>query len=284
MKKNFQRLLYIPAILILAFSSCNESVDLITANAKEGAFLSIEGSSGTLAGAPESGVEIEDAIIDFEVAELTYTVVVSAGASDVSELVVKKTYAGKTLEIARVSGTEVLVEYDDLSDFLQGLDVTSDKLRVGDVIQFQTDIIMKDGRTLVNNGAALNIQVSCVSDLTGTYSVTNTACAGAPVQPLPFDVTITKNADGSYHLSSADGGWLHRCTGNTGLVNAGDIVEQCGTILPSTALDYGTDGGYGIGDITGGTWDAATGTLTLQHVQTYFPARTGEWTSTYVRK
>lgn len=283
MKKNFQRLLYIPAILILAFSSCNESVDLITANAKEGAFLSIEGSSGTLAGAPESGVEIEDAIIDFEVAELTYTVVVSAGASDVSELVVKKTFLGKTIEVARVSDTKILVEYDELSDFLEGFDVTSDELRVGDVIQFQTDIIMKDGRTLVNTGAALNIQVSCVADLTGTYTVTNTSCPSDP--DFPFDAVITKNADGSYHITSADGGFLHRCTGNTTLLNPGDIVEQCGTILPSTNLEYGSQSGsYDIGDITGGTWDAANGILILNHTQSFFATRPSEWTSTYVRK
>lgn len=283
MKKNFQKLLYIPVILILAFSSCNESEDIITANAKEGAFLTVEGSSGTLAGAPESGVELEDATMDFEVAELTYDVSVASGAPDVSELVVKKTFQGETIEVARVSGTEILVEYDDLSDFLQGFDVTSDELRVGDVIQFQTDIIMKDGRTLVNKDASLNIQVSCVADLSGTYSVTNTSCPGDP--DFPFIATITKNADGSYHITSADGGFLHRCTGNTTLLNAGDIVEQCGTILPSTDLDFGSTGGsYDIGDITGGTWDAANGILTLNHTQTFFATRPSEWTSTYVRQ
>jgi hypothetical protein len=276
--------IYTVLIVTLVFSSCNESDDLVTENAKEGAFLSVKGSSGQLAGAPQAGVDLEEAEIEFEAATLKYNAVITAGAEDVSELVVKKTFKGQTVEVQRSSESSILVEYSELSDYLEGFEgITSESLRVGDVIVFQTDILMKDGRSLVNATAALNIQVSCLADLSGTYSVTNTSCPGDP--DFPFIATITKNADGSYHITSADGGFLHRCTANTTLLNAGDIVEQCGVILPSTALDFGSDSGsYDIGDITGGTWDAATGTLTLNHKQTFFASRPGEWTSTYVRQ
>jgi hypothetical protein len=270
----------------LMFAACNQSDDVVTANAKEGAFLSVEGSSGQLAGAPESGVELEDAEIDFQAADLTYNATVVAGADDVAELVIRKTFKGQTVEVARSTEPNIIVEYDALEDYLAGFDgVTADELRVGDVITFQTYISMTDGRELVNAASVLNIAVSCMADLTGTYSVTNTSCPGDP--DFPFTATITKNADGSYHLSSADGGFLHRCTGNTTLLNAGDIVEQCGTILASTNLDFGSagsGGAYDIGDITGGTWNAETGVLTLVHTQTWSAARPGEWTSTYVRQ
>lgn len=268
----------------LLFGACNESDDVVTENAKEGAFLSVAGSSGELAGAPESGVELEEAEIDFASATLTYNATVTAGAESVSELVVRKTFKGQTVEVQRSDEPSILVEYDDLSDYLEGFtDVTESSLRIGDVISFQTFIKMADGRELVNASAVLNIQVSCLADLTGSYTVTNTSCPGDP--DFPFTATITKNADGSYHISSADGGFLHRCTGNTTLTNAGDIVEQCGVILPSINLDFGSaSGSYDIGDITGGTWDAATGTLTMYHTQSFFASRPTEWTSTYVRQ
>jgi len=100
-------------------------------------------------------------------------------------------------------------------------------------------------------------------------------------------VTITRNSDGSYQLSQADGGFLNRCTGNTApaFANVGNIIEQCGVILPSDDLAFGSGGGsYDIGDITGGTWNAATGTLTLYHTQSFFVARPTEWVSTYIRQ
>lgn len=265
--------------------ACNESEDLLTSDAKEGTFVSISGSSGSLAGSPEADVELDEAEIDFQAATLTYKIKVSSpNAADVSQLVVKKTFKGQTVEVASASGSEIDVTYDEVGDFLEGFTgITANSLRVGDVINFQTEIVMNDGRVLVNPGAALNVQVSCLSDLTGTYSVTNTSCPGDP--DFPFLVTITKNPDGSYHLSSADGGFLHRCTANTTLINAGNIVEQCGSILASDDLDFGSiTGTYDIGDITGGTWDAENGILTLKHKQTFFATRPAEWTSTYVRQ
>jgi hypothetical protein len=276
-----KKTIQVVSMSLIILVACNQSDDVVTSNAKEGAFLSVKGSTGQLAGAPESGVELKDAEIDFELANLTYKPTLTNGADDVSELVVKKTFKGKTVEIDRTSEKSLLVEYSQLSDFLDGFDgVTPSSLRVGDVVVFQTYIIMKDGRELVNNSAALNIQVSCVADLSGTYSVTNTSCPNDP--DFPITVTITKNSDGSYHLTSADGGFLHACTANVTLINSGDIVEQCGTILPSDKLDFVQ--GYNIGNITGGTWDAATGILILNHTQEYFTARPGEWTSTYVRQ
>ena len=124
----------------------------------------------------------------------------------------------------------------------------------------------------------ISIIYQCFADLAGTYLVTNDFCSPS------FEATITADPGGSWHISSADGGFLHQCTTNTGLLNAGNITELCGDILPSTNLDYGTDGGFGIGDILGGTWDPVTGTLTMNHRDVFFNGGPFEWTSTYVRQ
>ena len=130
----------------------------------------------------------------------------------------------------------------------------------------------------------LNFFYLCPHDLVGTYTVTidHTRCQNAPYGPnFPFEVTITKNPDGSWHLSSADGGFLGRCTANSGLDNAGDIVVVCGEVQFSDQLDYGS---LDIGTITGGSWDEATGTLTLHHTQSFSANWPSNWTSIYVRK
>lgn len=126
--------------------------------------------------------------------------------------------------------------------------------------------------------STISIIYQCFADLSGTYMVTNDFCSPS------FEATITANSDGSWHISSADGGFLHQCTGNAGLLNAGNISELCGEILPSTDLDYGTNAGYGIGDILGGTWDPVTETLTMNHRDVFFGGGPYEWTSTYVKQ
>jgi len=137
------------------------------------------------------------------------------------------------------------------------------------------------GQNLVANGnvTTLTFVYQCFADLSGTYLVTNDFCDPS------FTTTITANPDGSWHIGSADGGFLHQCTSNTSLLNPGNIVELCGDILPTGDLDFGTEGFSGaIGDISGGTWDAENGILTMQHTEAFFTGGPYAWTSTYTRQ
>ena len=138
-----------------------------------------------------------------------------------------------------------------------------------------------NGGNVVANGEAIDLTMvyQCFADLTGTYTVTNTFCFPT------FTTEIYGNPDGSWHLNSADGGWLHQCTLNTTLLNFGDITELCGDILPTGNLDFGTAGFSGaIGDITGGTWDSVNGVLEMNHTQSWSSSRPGSWSSTYTRQ
>ncbi|MEP2025897.1 MAG: hypothetical protein ABJH98_13860 [Reichenbachiella sp.] len=279
--------IYILASAVL-FSSCNDSEDLMTDGAMEGAILNISGSSGSLAGAPAAGMDLADAEIEFQLAELNYNIGFEGNSGlNVDKLIVTKTYDGQTVEVAEANGGKngsLSVEYSSLSDYLEGFDgVSESDLRIGDVIAFKTVIVMNDGRELDYPSGNLSIGISCLADLSGTYMMTNTVCPTSP--SLPREVTITKNADGSWHLTRADGGLLSTCSTNTTLLNAGNIIEQCGEILPSIDLDFGSAGGsYDIGDIAGGTWDAASGTLTMEHTQSFFSWAGASYTSTYVRQ
>lgn len=152
-----------------------------------------------------------------------------------------------------------------------------------------TDISTSEGSVVLSGNSTqveIKISYSCFADLTGTYSVTNDFCA-----PTGLTIEITPNPDGSWHLESADGMWLSECTGNTGLFNAGDIFVVCGEVLPTSNLEFGTSGSgntYSIGDISGGTWNEATGTLILENSEgviiPFFNGGPYYWTSTYVRQ
>ena len=272
-------------LVIMVMAGCTEPDDLITSNAQEAALVSLSGS-GSLAGAPEPGKSLDSASITFQQTELEYNLMVASGLEDVSQITTYKVFAGQTVEIQTVSATEegVTIEFSSIQEFLEGFSgVAESDLRVGDQVLFYSELIMKDGRVIRDRNADLGVNISCLADLTGTYVVTNDFCPNDP--DLPFTVTITRNPDGSYHLTSADGGWLSKCTSNTSLANAGNIVEQCGEILPSTDLDYGSaNSTYNIGEIQGGTWDAANGILTMDHTEGYFTGGPYSWTSTYTRQ
>lgn len=121
----------------------------------------------------------------------------------------------------------------------------------------------------------LTIIYQCFADMAGTYLVTNSlGCVSKTT-------TITKAADGSWALGTADGFFLDSCTSNAGFLNGGNIVELCGEILPTGNLAYGF---LGIGTIAGGTWDAENGILTLNNLNTWTTNFPADWVSTYVRQ
>lgn len=136
------------------------------------------------------------------------------------------------------------------------------------------NIIISD----TGKSSAVSISYICFADLTGTYAVTNSFCGSGSTGTIP-PIAISKNADGGWDLETADGGLLQYCTANTGLSNPGSIIVVCGEVLPSEDLNF--CGSNGIGCITGGSWDADTGVLTLTHSDTFFGI--GEYTSTYTR-
>lgn len=138
-----------------------------------------------------------------------------------------------------------------------------------------------DGTNVLPNANSLKLTFvyQCFADLSGTYLVTNDFCDPS------FTTTIEANPDGSWYIGSADGGFLHQCTSNTTLLNPGSIVELCGQILPTGELDYGSANFSGaIGDISGGTWDAENGILTMYHTEAFFTAGPYSWISTYTRQ
>ncbi len=135
-----------------------------------------------------------------------------------------------------------------------------------------------DGTNVIASGkaTALTLIYQCFADMSGTFLVTNSLGCG-----ISKTTTITQNADGSWRFGTADGFFLDSCTTNSGLLNGGNIVELCGEILATGDLDYGS---LGVGTITGGTWDAENGIVTLNNINTWTTNFPPDWVSTYTRQ
>ena len=126
---------------------------------------------------------------------------------------------------------------------------------------------------------SFNITVNCFADLTGAYTVTNSQCGSGSSGTIPT-VNISQTPDGNWYLETADGGLLQYCTSNTALVNDGTISVVCGQVQPSDNIAFCPD--YGIGCITGGTWNQEDGILELELNDGFFGV--GDYTATYVRQ
>ena len=123
----------------------------------------------------------------------------------------------------------------------------------------------------------VNLSYICETDLSGEYIITNDVCTvSAPYN----EATISPDGDGGWAITRSDGALLNGCTSNVSLGQPGNIIVVCGEVQVSKQPSF--CGGYGIGCITGGTWDEETGVLTLEHTDDFFGV--GTYTSTYIRQ
>jgi hypothetical protein len=286
MKKIFK--LFVLVSLLFVYS-CTDNADFnttdqLTGTASEGGAIVMvnTNSDGKLLGAPSSS-DLENATVAFSDNSLHLEVMLKSGGQEISSYEIVKSLNGGGAEVSVATSTTlpITVDYTTLDEYISGLGVAADDLRIGDVITFRTKVIKTDGTVYYAgpNEGSLNVTINCSADLTGTYLVTNDACAPS------FTTTITQNPDGTWHIENGDGGFLNLCTPNSTLINYANITVVCGEVLPTGDLNFGSENStYDIGEISGGTWDGGTGTLTMSHSQTLTTNWPATWTSTYIRQ
>jgi hypothetical protein len=278
---------------LLTIASCGTDADTVAEVKGEAGFTInvTQSSSGALLGSPESGVEIEDASVAFSDASLNLMITsVSGSLEDVEKIEIVKFFNGD-LETSGDSAGSVVAEttslpftfsYSTISEFLEGTGVSESDLRIGDYFTFRVRVVKKDGEVYYFNSGMGRFQltINCSYDLNGTYTMTNSVCSAS------VTVAISQNSDGTWYAETADGGLLQFCSTNTTIQNDGSFAVGCGGVV--TAIEggpaYCEGGGYGIGCITGGTWDQENGVLNLEHSDVFFSWSGGTYTSTYVRQ
>ncbi|MFH6984791.1 hypothetical protein [Marinoscillum sp. 108] len=254
--------IYIAILTLGLFAiSCNESEDLVTAEAKEAALTTIGSSGGALLGNPTETGEVI-----FVTAMLDYSVTVSSpNVSDVQSMTVYKSYGTESVEITTASTYPIEVNYSSIGDFMEGFSATAADLAIGDVIGFHTEMTMTDGRVLAQAANRVSLTVQCLSDLAGSYSMTGQRDDGASYS---FPVVITELGPGSY-VSSRSGSWakgvLATPTGEAPML----FNDVCGQLyIPMQTLgDFYSNGVWGEGDgaeVTGSV-DPSTGVITYSY-------------------
>lgn len=287
MKKYINKFLFATTVF-LAVASCETDAEVVApVKGEAGVIINVKKTSnGALLGVPEDGKELKDAIVTVTDAKLKLDIrkVFGSMSNDITKLEVYKDLNGKNpVKVAETTELPFVLEYETIDSFLEGTGKTATDLRIGDTFNFQVKVVKSDGSVYSYDQSMgqFSLTLNCSYDLTGTYIMKNSVCDN------PQTVTISKNSDGSWYLSTVDGGLLQFCTSNTSLVNDGSINVGCGGVVdqassPVVAFCGGEGGDYGIGCVTKGSWNQETGVLKMTHTGTFF--KIPEYTSTYTRQ
>ena len=274
--KYFTKILFLALVVSIFSCDTDDESEILQDRDTAGAILNLSGSAKLL-GAPADPSDLPNSEVAISDNELEINVsMVSGDLSNVDHFeIVKQFNNGEEVSEATFTEFPYTLMYDTFDAFTAGTPATSSTLRIGDVFKYTVKVHQNDGDVYAYSTQSFNVTVNCSSDLVGMYTMTNTVCASSEV------VEITQNPDGSYNLSTVDGGLLQFCSSNSSLVNTGNITVVCGEILPSLDVTYCD--GYGIGCITGGSWDQDAGVLSLSHTNDFFTWADAAYESTYTR-
>lgn len=279
-----KKLIIIPLIfsILLINISCDseEESEVLQNRDTAGALINISGS-GSVLGSPLTPEDLSNSEVSFSVNSLEMNVDKVSGYQDgISNYEIIKQYnGGDEVSMGTFDSFPYTLNLTTLDEFLNGSGASSNELRIGDVFTFTVKVHQTDGDVYAYAGQSFNITVNCFADLTGAYAVTNSQCGSGSTGTIPT-INISQTPDGNWYLETADGGLLQYCTQNTALVNDGVITVVCGEVQPSNGVSFCPD--YGIGCITGGTWDQDNGILELELNDGYFGF--GDYTATYIRQ
>ncbi|MDV7185765.1 hypothetical protein R3X25_00605 [Lutibacter sp. TH_r2] len=196
-------------VFSLLFISCNDNEDfntedMMTGTAAEGGVIVAvnSNSTGKLLGVPSS-TDFETATISFAASELDLGVLLMSGGADIATYeIVKSINGGTEASVATSSTLPISLVYTTVDDYIDGLGITADDLRIGDVITFKTKMTKSDGSVIYAgpNDGSYSITVSCSSDLAGTYDLTMVSSNGYVIN-FPNE-EITEVSPGYYKTTS----------------------------------------------------------------------------------
>ncbi|MDC9722234.1 MAG: hypothetical protein PSN34_05610 [Urechidicola sp.] len=265
--KKILNLIVVFALVLLYSCEYNNSdfdtEDQLTGTAEEGgAIVAVHSSTvGKLLGVPSS-LDFETATVSFAEVELYMEVILMTGGSDVSGYEITKSLNnGLETTVASVVSLPITLTYSTVDEFLDGLGVNSDDLRIGDVITFRTKIIRTDGSVEFAgpNDGTYTVVISCSSDMAGYYNLTTERDNG-PDALFPNEL-ITEKGVGLYKTESTYRWAVGSIAPDQGL----DFTDVCGEL---TVPVQGLAQGYYSNEVKGtepGSLDGVTGDFVLHY-------------------
>lgn len=263
MKKIFK--LFVAVSLLFNYA-CNDNADFstddyLTGTAKEGgAIVAINNTSGgKLLGVPSSQ-DFSTATVAFASTELDLGVMLMTGGADIASYEILKSINGGTeTSVASSPTLPISLKYTTVDEFVDGLGITADDLRIGDVIRFRTKMNKTDGSEVFAGptDGTFTLTVSCSSDLAGTYSLNVVTSNGRNVT-FPDEV-ITEVSPGYYKTTST----YTWAVGSIAPDQGFNFTDVCGEL---NVPDQGLAQGYYSNDVfntEAGFVDGATGDLKI---------------------
>jgi len=266
MKKILNLLVVVSLVLLYSCEYNNsdfDTEDQLTGTAEEGgAIVAVHSSTvGKLLGVPSS-LDFENATVSFAEIELYMEVILMTGGSDVSGYEITKSINnGLETTVATNVTLPITLTYTTVDEFLDGLGVSADALRIGDVITFRTKIIRTDGSVEFAgpNDGSYSVIISCSSDMAGFYNLTTARDNGADVS-FPNEM-ITEKGVGLYKTESTYRWAVGSIAPDQGL----DFTDVCGEL---TVPVQGLAQGYYSNEVKGtepGSLDGVTGDFVLYY-------------------
>ena len=270
---------------LVFFYSCDQNADFDTddqltgTSLAGGAIVDVRSDSeGKLLGVPSS-LDFTTATVAFAENVLDLEVFLLSGGQDVVGYEITKSINGGNEVVVATSATlPISINYTTTDDFLNGLGLSVDDLRIGDVITFRTKMMHSDGRVSFSgpNDGSYSVTVSCSSDLAGDYNLTLVRDDGSSWN-RPGEV-VTETGVGEYQ-STTTGGWA---PGAYSATQGFTFTDVCGEI---TVANQDLFQGMFSNDVEGtdpGVVDGVTGNLTITY-SIDFSAGPSVYTGTYVK-
>lgn len=270
---------------LVFFYSCdpkNSDYDTDDVTAGEllgGAILDVRNDSeGKLLGVPSSQ-DFETATVAFAETILDLEIFLLSGGQDVASYEITKALnGGSEVTVATSATLPINLNYASADEFVNGLGVSLDDLRIGDVISFRTKMIHNDGRVSYSgpNDGSYSVTVSCSSDLAAMYNLTLVRDDGASWN-RPTEV-IFETGVGEYQTTTT-GGWA---PGAYSATQGYTFTDICGALtVASQQLFQGMFSNEVVGTESGSV-DGVTGNLSVTY-QIDFSAGPSVYTGTYVK-
>ncbi len=268
--KNIFKLFAVFSLLFIY--SCNDNGDfstddMMTGTASEGgALVAIkDGTTGKLLGVPSS-TDFATATVSFAESELDLGVLLMSGGNDITNYeIMKSLNGGAEVSVASTATLPISLVYSTVDDYINGLGVSADDLRIGDVITFRTKMTKSDGSVIFAgpNDGSYSITVSCSSNLAGTYDLTMVASNGWIIN-FPNE-EITEVSPGVYKTTS-----IYRwAVGSIAPDQGFNFNDVCGEL---TVPDQGLAQGYysnAVFNTEPGYVDGATGDLKIYYTVSF---------------
>lgn len=243
--------------------ACNESEDLVTADAVEGGLTSSSiSSTGALLGNPDP----ETGEVVFVETRLDYSInIASPNEEEISSVKIYKQLRDETVLLKDSSAYPIDVNFSEIDEFLEGFSLEVSDLEIGDVFSFYAVTVMADGRELLQVSNEFSVTVQCLSDLEGSYILSGLRDDGFAYGPYAY--TVEEIAPGQYQ-GSRSGAWgpgASFFTTGEARILFNDVCAEL--FVPSQQLNLGqySNGVYGEGngeEVTGSV-DLETGVITL---------------------